>query len=100
MNAKDKKVLAYLIKNGCRQGDTASDLAIGSPFSASQLIATARKFDGKRIRTKSASYIIDYYPPETPCFKDHAPGIANPRTGLSERIPAQIGIRRFVKKAL
>lgn len=85
---RDLEVIKAIAKNGCRAGDTLSDLAHYTGISSQRLAAVARKYDGKRI----SRVIINYLPPQGGSMVAAAPGIKNPRTGICARIPAEISI--------
>lgn len=84
--AKDLEVIKAIAQNASRMGDTLADLADYTGYSAQKLAAIARKYDGKRI----GRVVISYQPSQDGSMAKDAPGIKNPRTGISARIPAQI----------
>ena len=83
---KDREVLIALAKSGCKYGDSLTDLAYSTGYSVQRLAAVAKRYSGQQLgRLK-----IEYLGPCDTSFKSHSPGIKNPRTGISERIPASI----------
>jgi hypothetical protein len=91
----DFEVIKAIAKNGCRAGDTLSDLAYYTGFSSQKLAAVARKYDGSRI----GRVVISYLPPQDGTMVKAAPGIKNPKTGICARIPAEISVTIYKRRA-
>ena len=91
---EDKPVLIALAKNGCSFGDELKDLAHATGYSVQRLVAVGKRYDGIQL----GRFKLDYFPAQNDSFKSESPGIKNPRTGISARIPASIAITVRRKK--
>ena len=83
---EDKPVLVALAKCGCPRGNDLKDLALETGYSSQRLSSVARRYSGAQLGRLKVTYIGS----DSTSFGSQCPGIANPRTGISARIPAQI----------
>jgi hypothetical protein len=90
MTSDDKAAVVFILQNFPSHGAEVGNTAEFSGFSAAKLIAVAKKYQGVRFR----GGVITYLPPSGASFVSQCPGIANPRTGISSRVPASIAVRR------
>lgn len=94
MNRADKEVLIAIFRNGCRFGDSLSEMSAMTGYSVQHLSSVARKYDGIRFKGGYISYIGS----QNGSMSKDSPGVKNPRTGICERIPATIAVIRRRKK--
>lgn len=88
IRTEDREVLLALAKNGCRFGDTLAELSAATGFTTQRIAAVAKRYDGQRL----GRLTVSYFPPQSATYKSCQPGIANPRTGICERIPATVAV--------
>jgi hypothetical protein len=87
---EDKPVLVGILRNASRLGSTLADLAADTGFTAARIAAVAKRYEGRRFR----GGVITYVAPQSGSFKSACPGIKNPRTGISGRVPAEVFVTR------
>lgn len=94
----DKDALRFILSNFSYFGDEVKEMVEGSPFTSSQLIAVAKRYEGRKFKGGE----IVYVPPSQGSWKQSLPGIKNPRTGICEQTPATIAVikRRKQRKRL
>ena len=86
---QDKPIIMMILSNVGRGGENCKDLA--GKYSVQAICNVARRYNGCTFKSKTTAYTIHYCPPDAgSSWKSTQPGIKNPRTGLSERIPAQV----------
>jgi hypothetical protein len=89
IRTSDRQLLRAMLISGSRHGDEAKELAIMCGCSVQRIIAIAKRYKGRKFKGGCIGYIG---PSSEGSWAKDSPGIANPRHGISGRIPATIFI--------